>query len=899
MSSDDPRSHHVCESWAFSDPHEEKVERFELLSLFWFTDTHFGWECLGDKNLKNYNGIYHEVEKAENLYAVEGEISEDDADYKSDLLLIKASSLHKIAAKLEVFPYKELFYKSLTNCVLEKGILGSPAGNVSIISGSVFFELYKMPQPDMVYNADSTKAFLKGKDIVKTTLKDWACNPNTFKKRAHLDYPISHFRRGIRIGMMLLNKLYGAANIDHVNQYWIPLLGEIIMNDRKPDLLEAITGDDMPKTSEAVRKDLKLIGAWWYFQDATIIRVEGTLIPPTTLPLYVHDRLVALEVARQCNYGMARTCKTTNQKPYPFLPFKIDKGVIRCWDPYSKVKEHLKSIQDKVGIVYQHQISEEDQFYLCPEDWEEVEFRIRYAQESLGTSSQTHAKDVAIEEADAKETNEVIKQKLLSGLPTRLLEVQLPSTSIAATVSTLALSTTSTSNSSVTGSSSVGPNIAITPPGSRSSPIPPIPSPLPTSSSLSSTTVVPEEEEVHKSLGMETTLSFDLIAGIKLPPFFSLKPSLRGPFIVGLPTPPLSLTSPLTISQSALDTSAAISVPTPAFTPPTTTGSWEYQLRSSLSASKASIALGFSDPFFTTKESTMTLTTISSTLSQSQVATPPASSAQAMSKQEWIQMQLAKVKRVDTTTPRHPNNLEYDKSTSSLKRFTKRRIKTREQVALLQTKENLLSLTRKRKRGTKAASIDDRVLVVDPVSIVRSANKMFEEAIERMQKELLQAHDKIAVEEAKTKGNETHHKIQSSLSQIGEWEAKLATLGNVPHRNILPNVPLLSLDEVVTCENVLAKTKQVLEDGDTPLVTSNNHLELSSQNILSLFASAGLPQVMKQDGTLCAETEFEATLGDFVDQFSKNANGPSTRAIGMFMPPHLSNYAPTRAYYTS
>eukprot|EP01018_Ginkgo_biloba_P004922 Gb_24555 [translate_table: standard] len=70
----------------------------------------------------------------------------------------------------------------------------------------------------------------------------------------------------------------------------------------------------------------------------------------------------------------------------------------------------------------------------------------------------------------------------------------------------------------------------------------------------------------------------------------------------------------------------------------------------------------------------------------------------------------------------------------------------------------------------------------------------------------------VQVKEAKSKGQETHHRIQSLLDQISEWKAKLATLGNVARRNILPNMPLLSLDEVVTCENVLAKMRHVLED---------------------------------------------------------------------------------------
>lgn len=119
--------------------------------------------------------------------------------------------------------------------------------------------------------------------------------------------------------------------------------------------------------------------------------------------------------------------------------------------------------------------------------------------------------------------------------------------------------------------------------------------------------------------------------------------------------------------------------------------------------------------------------------------------------------------------------------------------------------------------------------MVDSVSIVKLSKNIFKEVVERIQMELSQAHDKIVispfmcteiqgslkdlfksfvqVEEAKANGQETHHRILSSLDQIGKWESKLATLGNVARRNILPNIPLLSLDEVVTCKNVLAKIK--------------------------------------------------------------------------------------------
>jgi len=54
-------------------------------------------------------------------------------------------------------------------------------------------------------------------------------------------------------------------------------------------------------------------------------------------------------------------------------------------------------------------------------------------------------------------------------------------------------------------------------------------------------------------------------------------------------------------------------------------------------------------------------------------------------------------------------------------------------------------LTRKRKRGTRGAGINDKELDIGHVSIVRSTNNLSKEAMERMYMELPQAHDKIMV----------------------------------------------------------------------------------------------------------------------------------------------------------
>lgn len=98
-----------------------------------------------------------------------------------------------------------------------------------------------MPKPDLIYDVESTKAFLKGRDLVKVVLKDWAEDAGNFKCWTTIDYLISHFKKGIKVGIMMLNRLWEMANTNHVNLHWVPLLGEIILNDKKMDFVEILS----------------------------------------------------------------------------------------------------------------------------------------------------------------------------------------------------------------------------------------------------------------------------------------------------------------------------------------------------------------------------------------------------------------------------------------------------------------------------------------------------------------------------------------------------------------------------------------------------------------------------------------------------------------------------------
>eukprot|EP01018_Ginkgo_biloba_P001831 Gb_26198 [translate_table: standard] len=619
-----------------------------------FTDTLLGKELHMGKRLCTYNDIYCKIEMADNLYLGKEELFEDEK-YKSDLMSLKASGLHKIAAKAEVFACKDLFAVAMRDCRLERGLLASPAGTVAIVIG----------------------------DLVKGVLKDWVENLDTFKQRVYLDYPISHFRKGIRVDMLLLNRLWGEADTDHVNQLWVPLLGEIILNDRKPDLAEvlaynihknwgnarqewpnplgAICGVEMPRITEGVRRDLTQLGAWWFFEEFTIIRVEGTLTRAFGLLVHVADRLAALEGARQCNYGVAKKCKLPNQKPYSYLPFAIGgiyfqnwsalekfakeienmefghRGPMRHWDPCDRIRGHLSALHDQVSVYYHHQPSEEeDLFNLCPVSWEEVEQRRKAAWKARN------------KEEKFEETDEALTRELLKGLPTRRIAVHPLITTTGSPTSSFAPppppvappSTIPSVTSLVTTTSETTSSSALSQPSITVSS-----TPSTSSSPQSPEIVIAREEGSPVNKDTLIVIPLNLSRGICLPLSLSLRPTIwRSPkfiipsFVSMIPASTFRITVATSILGSSLPTSP----------------STEFGVAPLIEPIDVSH------------------------LGDAQSATPPS----MVSKLQWIHMQLAKAKEVGYGAPKPPEvTLEYDRATSSLKRVTKRKIRTGDQGA--------------------------------------------------------------------------------------------------------------------------------------------------------------------------------------------------------------------------
>eukprot|EP01018_Ginkgo_biloba_P037210 Gb_31601 [translate_table: standard] len=503
---------------------------------------------------------------------------------------------------------------------------------------------------------------------------------------AYLEFKHPLFPAWSQVSNSPIHVLLGALNVHKYRNHIIPICTHFY-----PPIYKAINGTDMLRVSEAGRQDLNSIGAWWYFKDVAIIRVEGTLIPPIALPPYVPDRLIALEMARQCFYGVVGKCKVVSRRPYPYLPFKIGdvylqnwpslekfareietmnllaERVLRYWDLHGRVRRHLVYIQDKVGVAYYHQTSEDYWYYLCLESWEEVELRKGKTQASQGTMSQSHTGDDEVEETD-----ESIKRKLLSGLPTGLLEVHRPSTTTTAMIPTPR-----------------GMFPFITLPLS----LPPTPlSSLVAPSLLSRSTFISFRTFFHQTF----TIALVTSSPVTIPPSIPLFPIPTSPVLSSptTSTPILSTTPPFTsFSQSTplttkvVATMSLASLPLPSLStssslPSTTTISKREEVPRGLELGTTlplNLLAGINvSPFVSLKPmTTMAFAIVSSTLSQSQASIVSLISlAQAMSKQEWIHMQLDQVEKVDTSVPRHSEvTLEFDKSTSSLKRVTKRRVK--------------------------------------------------------------------------------------------------------------------------------------------------------------------------------------------------------------------------------
>eukprot|EP01018_Ginkgo_biloba_P005475 Gb_18082 [translate_table: standard] len=577
-----------------------------------------------------YNDLYHEVEWEDRLYANWEELLEDEDQYKSGMLALKASGLHRIAAKPKVFLCKDLFTHAINFCRLEKGLLASLVGMLAIIMGSIFHDLYKMPKTDIVYTVEFVVIFLKGKDFVKEVMRGWAEDPAKIKRQSTINYLISYFIKRIRVSMEMLNRLWGKANINRVDQLWASLLGEIIVHDKKLDFVELLSYN-LHQNWEIIKRGKSFFMASYIVDSCCAsLRFNHSQIPkwPHSSGAPIHTLFNPLYIYKYHHFITA-ICEYF----YPMVYRAI------CETEMPRLSAQVRDDLSNIGAWWffkDHTVIQVEGVLTAPKMLPEVD-------------------DACMEEEEVEEIDEVLTRSLLRGIPTN-----------------------------------------------------------------------------------ETMIL---------------------------------------------------------------------------------------DPTKTT--------------------TDPSTST------DTPHLQLARAEAIGGVMAKPPEvTLEYEKAISSLKKVTRRRIKIGGQVPTIQTKENMLSLTRKRKRETRGKDLGDEELVADLVSIVRLANKMSEESVERMHLDLTQDRDKIMAlpsmgaeiiglikelyrsftraEEARGRGKEVHQKIEASLKNIDEWNAKLATLRGVAQRNQPSSLGLMGVEDIATCESMLARTRQALKDRGTPLAVFNRQLELSA-----------------------------------------------------------------------
>eukprot|EP01018_Ginkgo_biloba_P021815 Gb_33590 [translate_table: standard] len=497
----------------------------------------------------------------------------------------------------------------------------------------------------------------------------------------------------------------------------------------------------MPRLSDRARDDLSNIGAWWFFKDHTVIRVEGVLTAPHKLPVHVPDRLVAFEVASQCLLGTwPALAKFGNEVDSMDLP---GKAAGRMWDPFNRVRNHLAGLKDKMSQEYHHERDErEDGFYLNPISWEHVLQRMQ------------EADDTRREREDADDTEEALTRNILRGLPTR--DALIPDLPEATPVPPPVIHTPSQqvtpqkeASLPTHASTSVPWTLGIMVPPISDSAEKTLPGTLPAlSPPIPGPPQEPKAENPPEHREESSVIPPELTRGIRVSSLISLRmPVCRSPALPIIPRPPYTS---LIMQSSTARCEKPVLIP--------------------------------------------------SDISGPAVAMPLPKLPEG-GRSKWFAKQLAEAEATGGVVMKPPEViLEYDKATSSLKKITKRRVRTGSQVSTIQMEENVPSLTRKRKRGAQSKELGDEELAADPVSIVRSANRMTEEAVERMHLELVHGKDKVTAppsmgveitnsirelyksytraEEARAQGEETHQKIETSLGRLDEWDAKLATLGN-------------------------------------------------------------------------------------------------------------------------
>jgi hypothetical protein len=87
----------------------------------------------------------------------------------------------------------------------------------------------------------------------------------------------------------------------------------------------SIFGNPPPRISDSITTNLSNVADWYVEAEFSYIRIFGTSIPPYALPLFIPDRLVCHEIARQTVIGgISKELKGFSKKVWPPFPIHLN-----------------------------------------------------------------------------------------------------------------------------------------------------------------------------------------------------------------------------------------------------------------------------------------------------------------------------------------------------------------------------------------------------------------------------------------------------------------------------------------------------------------------------------------------------------------------------------------------
>jgi hypothetical protein len=159
----------------------------------------------------------------------------------------------------------------------------------------------------------------------------------------------------------------------------------------------AIFGLLPPRISDSIAENLSHIADWYVEEEFSYLRVFGATVPPSTLPLFIPDKLAYREIARQTVIdGVSKELKASAKKVWPSFPIRLNSYSLldfghakaeaaaledlslayieyKKHDPQRIISNHLGNCGLK---IFEHESSPSDDVFRGARSYSEVQFRI-------------------------------------------------------------------------------------------------------------------------------------------------------------------------------------------------------------------------------------------------------------------------------------------------------------------------------------------------------------------------------------------------------------------------------------------------------------------------------------------------------------------------------------------